>query len=217
MISWLGNDVYSGSSLFGPSLHIACTCIRAGAISFTSQQLGVVHDGSSQRCLSHMQTGYYTSRPLTAVPTASVSYSYTSGSTAGFTPLSGAPMPAALSASLLVCGFAPNRDLTLQARERHPRHASRMSVNADCTHGCVKLAWQQAPSLVGLCLLVFQKNVSRDKVTTASRSMPSVAVYYNSRQSDVRTIKPARNAVVLSVCWKVLVKLSSVNSHTHNF
>lgn len=70
------------------------------------------------------------------------------------------------------------------------------------------------PSLVRLCLLVFQKNVSRDKVTTASRSTPSDATFYSSTRSGVGIIKPARDAVVLSVCWKVLVKLSSTNSHT---
>lgn len=57
----------------------------------------------------------YTSRPLTPVPTASVSYSYATGAAiAGFLPLSGAPMPAALIASAFVCGLAPNSDFTLQ-------------------------------------------------------------------------------------------------------
>lgn len=58
--------------------------------------------------------GYSMSSPLTPVPTASVSYSYTGVSTAGFLPLSGAPMPAAFTASFLVWGFAPNNDFTLQ-------------------------------------------------------------------------------------------------------
>ena len=59
-------------------------------------------------------------------------------------------MPAALSASLLVCGFAPNKDLTLQARKHHSSHASRISVNGGCTHGCMNLAshtWMHEPDM----------------------------------------------------------------------
>jgi len=72
------------------------------------------------------------------------------------------------------------------------------------------------PSLVRLCPLVFQENVSRDKVTTASRTTPSGATFYNGTQNGFGIIKPARDAVVLSVCWKVLVKLSSAKSHYTN-